>query len=108
MFAFYSLNEIEQKSWNMNWCCHQSVSSVWFLNSPNHDDGEVQNVPRISEVGGGMSYEAQGNDSHDALSSEDDGEDDLDLLQEVIGCIAISIGEGGEYSQGDTGTKNCQ
>ena len=55
-----------------------------------------------------MSYEAQGNDSHDALSSEDDGEDDLDLLQEVIGCIAISIGEGGEYSQGDTGTKNCQ
>ena len=54
-----------------------------------------------------MSDEAQGNDSHDALSSEDDGEDDLDLLQKVIGGIAVTVWKWCEDSKRYAGTQNC-
>ena len=54
-----------------------------------------------------MGNEAERNDPHDTLGGEDDGEDDLNLLQEVIGGITVSIRERGENSQRDTGTQNC-
>ena len=65
---------------------------------PNHDDGEIENVPGVSEVCGGVSDETEGNDPHEALGSEDDGEDDFNLLKEVVGGITVTIGEGGENS----------
>ena len=53
-----------------------------------------------------MSDETEGNDPHEALGSEDDGEDDFNLLKEVVGGITVTIGEGGENSEGDAGTQN--
>ena len=74
---------------------NNTISNDFCL--PNHDDGEVENVPRISEVGRGMCDEAKSNDPHAALGGEDDSEDDLNLLEEVIGGIAVAIGEGSEH-----------
>ena len=53
-----------------------------------------------------MSDEAKCDDPHDALGGEDDGEDDFNLLKEVVGGIAVTIGEGGENSERDAGTQN--
>lgn len=44
-----------------------------------------------------MCDEAKSNDPHAALGGEDDSEDDLNLLEEVIGGIAVAIGEGSEH-----------
>ena len=54
-----------------------------------------------------MSNEAESNDPHDTLGSEDDREDDLNLLQEVVGGVAVAIGERGEDGKWDAGTQNC-
>ena len=54
-----------------------------------------------------MENKAQGDDSHAALRSEDDGEDDLDLLQKVIGGIAVTVWKWCEDSERYAGTQNC-
>ena len=65
---------------------------------PNHDNSEVQNIPWVPEVGSGMGNETKCNDSHDALTSEDDSEDDLNFFKEVIGSITVTIWKRGENS----------
>ena len=54
-----------------------------------------------------MKDKAEGDDSHDALRGEDDGEDDLDLLQKVIGGIAVTVWKWCEDSERYAGTQNC-
>ena len=44
-----------------------------------------------------MCDEAKSNDPHATLGGEDDSEDDLNLLEEVIGGITVAIGEGSEH-----------
>ena len=46
-----------------------------------------------------MKDKAEGDDSHAALRGEDHGEDDLDLLQKVVGGIAVTVRKGCEDSQ---------
>ena len=38
---------------------------------------------------------------HETLGGEDDGEDDLDLFQEVICCVGVAIGKGGKHCIGE-------
>ena len=90
------------------------ISSCWKiefrdkrLDSPNHDDCEVQYVPGVPEVGSRVKDKAEGDDSHDALRGEDYGEDDLDLLQKVIGGIAVTVWKWCEDSERYAGTQNC-
>ena len=54
-----------------------------------------------------MENEAEGDDPHNALRGEDDGKDNLNLLQKVIGGIAITVRKGCEDSQRYAGTQNC-
>ena len=44
---------------------------------PNHDNGEVENVPWVAEVWGGVHDEPQCHDPHDALCCEDHSENYL-------------------------------
>ena len=74
---------------------------------PNHDNSEVQDVPGVPEVGCRMEDEAKGDDPHAALRGEDDGKNDLNLFQKVVGGIAVPIGEGGEDSERYAGTQDC-
>ena len=46
-----------------------------------------------------MCDEAKSNDPHAALGGEDDSEDDLNLLQEVIGGVGVAVRERGEYGE---------
>ena len=54
-----------------------------------------------------MKDKAERDDPHDALRGEDDGEDDLDLLQKVIGGIAVTVWKWGEDSERYAGTQDC-
>ena len=74
---------------------------------PDHDNSEVQDVPGVPEVGCRVKYEAEGDDPHDTLRGKDDSEDDLNLLQEVIGGIAVTVWKWCEDSKRYTGTQNC-
>ena len=67
------------------------------INLPDHDNGEVQYVPRVSEVGGGMGHEAKSYDPHDALAGEDNSENDLNLFKKFIHSIRVTIRERGKY-----------
>ena len=51
---------------------------------PDHDDGEVQDVPGIPQVGVLMLEEALGNDLHDTLGSEDEEEDIFNFFLKKI------------------------
>ena len=46
-----------------------------------------------------MRYEAKRYDPHRALGGENDGEDDLDLLQEIIGGVGVAVRKRGKHRQ---------
>jgi len=66
---------------------------------PDHDDGEVQDVPGIPQVGVLMLEEALGNDLHDTLGSEDEEEDIFNFFQYSIRLIGVLARKGGVHCQ---------
>ena len=75
------------------------VSPVKFLeylyidnsrNLPNHDDGEVENVPRVFEVGVGVRDESVRNYLHAAFAREDHREDHFYRFLRFW-CVKLSV-----------------
>ena len=73
------------------------------FHEPDHHDGEVEYVPRVPEVGVGMSHKAEGHDPHHAFPGEDHREDDFNFFQKLIDSVCVSVGKGGE-DLGDKGS----
>ena len=80
------------------WIIHMSGNLMNDV--PDHDDGEVEDVPGVAEVAGRVHDEAKGHDPHHTLSSEDHGEDDLDnnIIRDTIKWYMV------EYMMGKKAT----
>ena len=50
------------------------------LHGPDHHDGEVEDVPRVPEVGVRMGHEPESHDPHQTLAGEDNREDHFNFF----------------------------
>ena len=62
-----------------------------LTNLPDHDDGEVEDVPRVPEVGIRMLNKAHGNYPHYTFTSKDDCEDYFNFFEELVGGICVTL-----------------
>ena len=51
---------------------------------PDDDDSEIEQIPRVSQIGAGMGDESVSDDLHDAFYSEDDEENVFYFLLQYI------------------------
>ena len=50
------------------------------LHGPDHHDGEVEDVPRVPEVGVRMGHEPESHDPHQTFAGEDNREDHFNFF----------------------------
>lgn len=50
------------------------------IDEPDDDDGEIEQIPAVSQIGASVHHEAVSEDLHHALSREDYQENVFDLL----------------------------
>ena len=79
--------------------CPLQLTNEWrnTLNGPDHDDGEVEDVPRVPEVGVRVSHKAKSDNPHHTLAGEDHGEDHFNFFEELIDSICVPVGKGREH-----------